>query len=245
MIITIDGPAGSGKTSVARLVAEKLDMYVLQTGLLYRAAAYVILERRELAFPDVLTLDQLCLVRDSVTLKECVALDSIEYGYQGGSKVPFVCIRGERVEEMLSDAWLSLPASLISQSLLVRDWANNIQREIAKKYAVVAEGRDCGTVVFPHADFKFFLTASVEVRAQRMLGDVSRKAQKLTPKEAQASIAARDAHDQTRVMAPLVAACGAMVIDTSAMTLEQVVSCIILTVAAKSMRKTHGAQCCE
>lgn len=227
MIITIDGPAGSGKTSVARRVAAQLGMHVLQTGLLYRAAALVLLRRHSLLEASDLSSQVLLTVRDSVTEDDLDALEGIAYGYEAGSAVPSVAINGERVEQMLNLAWLSLPASIISQNLQIREWSLQMQRAIAQECSVVAEGRDCGTVVFPEADYKFFLTASVEVRAQRMLHDTARKAQGMTVEQAQQSIKARDMHDQTRLMAPLVAACGAVVIDTSTLSLDEVVTLMV------------------
>ena len=233
MIITIDGPAGSGKTSVARRVAAELGLHVLQTGLLYRAAAFVLLQRRGLSQADDLSTLVLTDVRDNATEDDLDALEGIAYGYESGSSVPVVAIDGERVEQILNLAWLSLPASLISQNLQIREWSTQMQRAIAEQCSLVAEGRDCGTVVFPDADFKFFLTASVEVRAQRMLNDAARKAQGMTITQAQESIVARDTHDQTRVMAPLVAACEAVVIDTSTLSLDEVVALVIAPVLKK------------
>jgi len=242
MIITIDGPAGSGKTSVARRVADELGFYVLQTGLLYRAAAFVLLSRRGLSEADDLSPGVLCAVRDSVTEDDLDALEGIAYGYEAGNKTPVVAIDGERVELVLSLTWLSLPASLISQNLHIREWSMQMQRAVAERCSLVAEGRDCGTVVFPDAECKFFLTASVEVRAQRMLNDVARKAQGMTLDEAQNSIAARDAHDQTRVMAPLVAACGAVIIDTSRLTFDEVVQQIIAVVLEKKSHCNYSSR---
>lgn len=236
MIITIDGPAGSGKTSVARLVAEGLGFYVLQTGLLYRAAAFMLLRRRGLSEASDLSSAVLCGVRDSVTEDDLDALEGIACGYESGNKAPAVAIDGERVEQVLSLAWLSLPASLISQNPQIREWSMQMQRAVAERCSLVAEGRDCGTVVFPNAECKFFLTASVEVRAQRMLNDAARKAQGMTLQEAEQSIVVRDTHDQTRVMAPLVAACGAVIIDTSRLTIDEVVQRIIAVVFEK---KSH------
>ena len=231
MIITIDGPAGSGKTSAARTIAQRLGIKVLQTGLLYRAAAYVVLRRREFAVGACEILQQTIIgVRDAIVAADIDALQSIEYGYDEDSIFPYVSISGQRMEVLLGSTWLSLPASLISQNPEIRAWSMRVQRSVAQRYSVVAEGRDCGTVVFPNAEFKFFLTASLDVRAQRILQDKSRSALGMTFEMAQKSVQDRDAHDEKRIVAPLIAASGAVVIDCSTMTVDDVVSKIMSVV---------------
>lgn len=229
MIITIDGPAGSGKTSAARMLAQKLGIKVLQTGLLYRAAAYVVLAQRGL-IPSVtaqeneisVSSDVCKEVRDSISYEDIKALQSISYGYEAGNMFPLVCIAGQRREGFLGLSWLSLPASIISQNPDVRAWALEVQHEVAQSYSVVAEGRDCGTVVFPNADYKFFLTASLEARVARIMRDRTRNAEHMSQDEALKSVAERDAHDEKRVVAPLIAASGAIQIDSSALSQEAV-----------------------
>lgn len=231
MIITIDGPAGSGKTSAARMLAQRLGIKVLQTGLLYRAAAYVLLVAHGLV-PAVtaqenesyVSRDESMDVRDSVSERDIELLRSIEYGYEGSNIFPYVCISGQRREALLGLGWLSLPASIISQNPRIRAWALQIQRDIAQEYSVVAEGRDCGTVVFPEADYKFFLTASLEARVERIMRDRTRNAESLSRDEASKSISERDAHDENRIVAPLVAASGAVEINSSQLSQEAVVA---------------------
>lgn len=234
MIITIDGPAGSGKTSAARMLAQKLGVKVLQTGLLYRAAAYVLLVARGLVPPFtahenavVVSADEAMDIRDSVCDLDIKDLKNISYGYEGSSIFPYVCISGQRREALLGLGWLSMPASIISQNPEIRLWALNVQREIAQKYSVVAEGRDCGTVVFPDASYKFFLTASLDARVERIMRDRTRNSELLQKDEAIKSVSARDAHDEHRIIAPLVAASGAVIIDSSGMTQEMVVGAML------------------
>ncbi len=231
MIITIDGPAGSGKTSAARMLAQRLGIKVLQTGLLYRAAAYVLLVARGLVPAVTAQENEACVsaeesmdVRDSVSERDIELLSSIEYGYEGSAIFPYVCISGRRREALLGLGWLSLPASIISQNVEIRAWALRIQHDIAQEYSVVAEGRDCGTVVFPNADYKFFLTASLDARVERIMRDRTRNAESLARDEAARSIAERDAHDEHRIVAPLVAASGAIEINSSDLSQEAVVT---------------------
>ena len=234
MTITIDGPAGSGKTSVARLLAQTLNIRVLQSGLLYRAAAVVLLANRgafelEDIKKDGFSVDlyDCTQVKDSLTPDEIAKLSCIDYGYHDGAISPYVRIDGKSVEAYLGKFGVGLPASVISQHPPVRDWALKVQRAIAKKYDLIAEGRDCGTVVFPDAEYKFFLTASLEVRQQRVAGDNSRGVVTSDAPTLQKSILARDEHDQTRKIAPLVAAHTALIVDTSHMNLHEVVSFLL------------------
>ncbi len=231
MIITIDGPAGSGKTSVARMLAQRLGIKVLQTGLLFRAAAYVLLVRRGLVptctaqeNESYVSPDEAMEVRDSIGFTDIAALDSIEYGYEVHSIFPYICISGQRREALLGLGWLSMPASIISQNPQVRAWALKVQRDIAKTHGVVAEGRDCGTVVFPGAEHKFFLTASLEARVERIMRDRTRNAELLSRDEATRSVSERDAHDEHRIIAPLIVASGAVEINSSGLTQEAVVA---------------------
>jgi CMP/dCMP kinase len=247
MIITIDGPAGSGKTSVARMIAQRLGIKVLQTGLLYRAAAFVLLVRRGLVpiisaheSPVIIDVQDCFDARDSVSAWDLASLEGISYGYEVGSMFPFVSIWGQRRESFLGAAWLSLPASIISQNPEIRAWSMDVQRAVAREYSLVAEGRDCGTVVFPQAEYKFFLNASLDVRVSRIMRDRTRNAEGIDVDEAKKSVQERDAHDIDRVIAPLIAASGAVCIDTSIMTRELVVDEILQFVRAHQGSRAGG-----
>ena len=245
MIITIDGPAGSGKTSVARNLAKRLSMRVLQSGLMYRAAAVLLLERHGvIKFSDLgsdaVVIDSLIChrLKDSLTSDDISSLDGIEYGYENDSQIPFIKIAGANVLQLLNKFVVGLPASIISQNPQVRMWAVGLQRQVAQKYSVVAEGRDCGTVVFPEADFKFFLTASLSVRQSRVVSDSSRGIIQGQVLGIQQSIIQRDVHDQTRSIAPLVAPQDSIIVDTSAMSLDEVVEFLLSLIFEKS-RSQH------
>jgi len=234
MIITIDGPAGSGKTSVARSLAKRLSIRVLQSGLMYRAAAVLLLERHRIIElrdldSDAAVIDSAVChqLKDSLSADDISSLDGIEYGYENDSQIPFVKIAGENILRLLNKFVVGLPASIISQNPQVRAWAVDLQRQVAQKYSVVAEGRDCGTVVFPQADFKFFLTASLAVRQSRVVCDSSRGIMQGQVAGIEQSIIQRDAHDQTRSIAPLTAPQDSIIVDTSAMSLGEVIEFLL------------------
>jgi len=234
MTITIDGPAGSGKTSVARELAQRLGIRVLQSGLLYRAAAIVILVNRGIISKNALKNSDFSVdmavcaaIKNDLTVSEVERLSCIEYGYADGAISPYVLIDGQSVEKELSTFGVGLPASVVSQHPLVREWAVAVQRAVALRYDVVAEGRDCGTVVFPQAEHQFFLTASLEVRQKRVAADTQRGVAKADEQFLQKSILDRDLHDQTRKIAPLVASHRALIVDTSALSLQEVVDFLL------------------
>lgn len=240
MIITIDGPAGSGKTSVARCLAKRLSIRVLQSGLMYRAAAVLLLERHGIMRINDLDSDTAVIdsavchqLKDSLSVDDISSLRGIEYGYENDSQIPFVKIAGINILQILNKFVVGLPASIISQNPEVRAWAVDLQRQVAQKYSVVAEGRDCGTVVFPQADFKFFLTASLEVRQSRVVSDSSRGITVSQSSGIEQSIIQRDAHDQTRSIAPLVAPLDSIIVDTSAMSLDEVVEFLLSLIFEK------------
>ena len=162
MIITIDGPAGSGKSTVAKELAKELKNYYLYTGLLYRAVAYIWLNKLNKKLQDL----------DKATSKDFEFISKISYEYYENN--PEIFYEGERLTPFLNQTTLDQPASILSARKDVRENLLEIQQSVAKNYDIVADGRDCGSVVFPDADYKFFLTASLGVRAKRIISDKNR-----------------------------------------------------------------------
>lgn len=213
MIITIDGPVASGKSSVARLVAQRLGFFYLNTGLLYRAVAYVFLEK----YNNIPT-------QELVDSEVFDITSHMHYVYDGA--IARILFDGVDITDLLSATTLDQPASLLSAIPSVRAALLAVQRACAAKYNVVADGRDCGTVVFPNADYKFYLEASLAERARRLMADSKRKGQPSTLADATIAIKQRDARDMQRAIAPLRVPDDAFVIDSTALSLKEVVGII-------------------
>ncbi|MBA3954511.1 (d)CMP kinase [Candidatus Dependentiae bacterium] len=209
MIITIDGPAASGKSTVARLLAQQLDYYYLNSGLLYRALAYVMHDQ------DITHVSEsgLLALLDPACFTYCSTV-------AGGA----IIYKSQDITPYLKSPSIDQVASRISALKEVRQALLEFQRSFARSYSLVTDGRDCGTVVFPHADYKFFLIAAVEVRAARWQKDQIKKGINLSLKESQQRIEERDQRDSTRVLSPLVVAADAYIIDNSQLTQEQTVA---------------------
>lgn len=199
MIIAVDGPSGSGKSSISKEIAKKLNIQYLDTGAMYRLLA-LYLEENSLEF-------------SKEVLKDFNIKQSGETFY----------LNGVDVSKKIRTNDISKKASDISKIKEVREYMVDLQRKISKSHSVILDGRDISTVVFPNADFKIFLTASVEVRAKRrFLEDKTLSYDKILE-----DIKKRDYQDMNRKNSPLRIAKGATVIDTSQMTKEQVIQKII------------------
>lgn len=205
--IAIDGPAGSGKSTVAKLLANDCHILYLDTGAMYRACALAALR----AGIDVADEVQVCeLMRD-------LALSVV---YRDG--VQHTLLGDEDVSALLRSPEVSMAASTISRHPSVRLKMVEKQREIAGKMSCVLDGRDIGTFVLPDADFKFYLTASPEVRAKRRYDEMIARGEQVDFEALKRDIAARDEQDSTRALAPLKKADDAILIDTSDMTVDEV-----------------------
>lgn len=205
--IAIDGPAGSGKSTVAKLLANDCHILYLDTGAMYRACALAALR----AGIDVADEVQVCeLMRD-------LALSVV---YRDG--VQHTLLGDEDVSALLRSPEVSMAASTISRHPSVRLKMVEKQREIAGKMSCVLDGRDIGTFVLPDADFKFYLTASPEVRAKRRYDEMVARGEQVDFEALKRDIAARDEQDSTRALAPLKKADDAILIDTSDMTVDEV-----------------------
>lgn len=202
-VIAIDGPASSGKSTTAKLIAEKLGLMYLDTGAMYRAVALKIY-RSGIELTDKAALMKL--------LNTTTVVQKIDHG-----EVRFL-LDGEDVSEEIRTPEISLWVGPVSEHALVREYLVNWQREIGKSGGIVADGRDIGTVVFPLADLKVFLIADSHVRAVRRQRELSARGISQTVEEVEEAIVKRDQRDSTREHSPLRKADGAVEIDTSQLT---------------------------
>ena len=217
--IAIDGPAGAGKSTIARRLAKELNYYYVDTGAIYRTVAY---------FLDLLgigpkDLDGVSRYIDELTVE-------IEYDEEGKQHM---IMNGMDVTDEIRTPDISQKASLVSTHAVVRDMLLDMQRDVAKKHNVIMDGRDIGTVVLPRATVKIFLTASAEVRAQRRCDELLAKGQKANLAQVLKDIQQRDHQDTTRAVAPLKQAKDAVKVDTSNLDIDGVVAAIREIIAAK------------
>lgn len=216
MIIAIDGPAGSGKSTVAKLVAERLGFHYLDTGAMYRAVAY---RAMELGVP--LTDDQ--------ALAEIARTEEIAFVHRGDECLPsVVLIGGHDVTSSIRTPAADEAVSVVAGMPLVRDAMVAQQRHIGLQGDIVVEGRDIGTVVFPDAEVKVFLTASPEERARRRSLQQSELGHKVDDAQVQEAMSRRDTADSTRAVSPLESAPDATLLDTTGLTIEEVIERIAL-----------------
>ena len=210
--IAIDGPAGAGKSTIAKRLAKELGYYYVDTGAIYRTVAY---------FMDLLgvspkDVDGVSRYIDELTI-------GIEYDEDG---LQHMIMNGMDVTGDIRTQDISQKASLVSAHAVVRDVLLDMQRDVAKAHNVIMDGRDIGTVVLPKATVKIFLTASPEVRAKRRTDELVAKGQKANFEKVLAEIKQRDYQDTHREVAPLKMARDSIKVDTSDMDIDQVVSTI-------------------
>lgn len=205
--IAIDGPAGSGKSTMAKALAKSMNILYLDTGAMYRACALRALTRGANLEDEASVIDSM---RDL----------SLEIKYEDGAQVTI--LDGEDVSERIRKPEVSMAASTVSKYPAVRLKMVEKQREIADRMSCVLDGRDIGTFVLPEADFKFFLTAEPAVRAKRRYDELKAKGYPVDLKELEAEIVRRDEQDSSRALAPLKQAEDAVLIDTSRMTPDEV-----------------------
>jgi cytidylate kinase len=222
MIVTIDGPAGSGKSTIAKALAERLHMRYLDTGAMYRAVALAVLEAG-------LPLD------DEAAVAPIARAATIVFEHEGDSAVPTrVVFNGVDVTTAIRTPDVDAAVSAVSRLPGVRDAMVRLQREIGAQRGLVAEGRDVGTVVFPDAEVKVFLTAEPGERARRRHQQLERRGESLPAEEVHAGILARDTADSTREASPLTPAPDAVTVDTTRMTVDEVVAAIEAIVSART-----------
>jgi cytidylate kinase len=224
-VITIDGPAGAGKTTIARNLAQRLDFCMLDSGALYRALALALL--RAGVKPE----------NQSVPAE---LLESIEISVEpdiGGMRL---MLQSEDVSLRIRSEEVGNAASKFSAKPEVRKALLDIQRAVARKCDIVAEGRDMGAVVFPFAQAKFFITADPEERAKRRYSELMRKGEKPFYEQVLSDMAARDQRDETRALAPMIPADDATIIDTTTLTPQDVTERILERIEVIAGRAFKG-----
>ncbi len=206
-IITIDGPSGAGKSTIARLLASTAGYTYIDSGAIYRGVAYAYKTRK-----------------NEETIEEL--LRDLPLSFEFGSDTR-VTLSGKDISSEIRQPDISLLASSLSQKQVVRDYANAVQRKLARQGKVVLEGRDTGSVVFPDADIKFYLDARPDERANRRYSELTMKGSGPVLSAVKEDMEKRDRNDSERAIAPLVVPPGAIVLDTTGTDVEGVLSMVL------------------
>lgn len=210
--IAIDGPAGAGKSTIAKRVAEKLGLIYVDTGAMFRAIA--------------LYMTKKCVKSNEIDkVKEELNNIRLDIVYENGEQQ--IILNDENVSKLIRNPEISKAASSFAQVPEVRERLLMLQRELASKRPVVMDGRDIGTKVLPSAAVKIFLTADVRVRAERRYKELTEKGEKVNLEDIMSDIKSRDEQDMNRKASPLVQADDAVLVDTSSLSVDEVVDAII------------------
>ena len=219
--VAVDGPAGSGKSTITKMVAKSLGFNYVDTGAMYRALTYNFLSNG---------LDEL----EEEEIKELLSKTDLKVEYVDG--VQYVYVNNEEVSDKIRTAEVSKFTSLFAKSPAVRDFLIDTQRNLANTNNIIMDGRDIASVVLPNADVKIFLTASVEERARRRVLDFERQGiENVDFEKVKEDIKARDWQDENRDIAPLIKVESATLIDTTSLTIDEVVE--KMTELVKSVEK--------
>lgn len=215
--VAIDGPAGAGKSSIAKAVAKKLGFVYVDTGAMYRAAA-------------------LYAIQNNIPIEEerlIPVLNDIKIDMEYNENNQVIILNGEDVSKKIRENEVSMGASAIAVIPAVRLKMVEIQREMAKKQSVIMDGRDIGTYVLPDAQLKIYLTASLEERAKRRYAELLQKGTNYSFEEIKEDMAKRDYNDSNREFAPLKQAEDAVLIDSSSMSFEEVSNEVMMLIEKK------------
>lgn len=212
MNIAIDGPAGAGKSSIAKLVAQKLSFVYFDTGAMYRTIALYALEHQINPAQE----EDVVAVLDEI---------QITLSHEDGEQEIF--LNGTNVSKDIRREEVGKNASTVAKYAAVRQKLVSLQQEIASDMDVIMDGRDIGTVVLPNAEVKIYLTASANVRAKRRYKELQEKGESCDLTQIEKDIIARDEQDMNREISPLRQAEDAVLVDSSDMTIEEVVNCLI------------------
>lgn len=220
MIIALDGPAGSGKSTTAKLVGKELNFMYIDTGAMYRAMACMVKN----SGVDYFDKNGIIALLDQTAITQQIEPDS------GNTRT---LLNGVDVSEAIRTPEISKGVGPVCEISEVRKKLVALQREMGKTGNVILDGRDIGTVVFPDADFKFFMDANIKVRAQRRFEELSAKGMSVDVNEVEADIAERDRRDSERADSPLKQADDAILIDTTKLSIEEQVAEIVRIVNSK------------
>jgi|TARA_B110000881_G_C18587665_1_gene525875 cytidylate kinase len=220
MIVAIDGPAASGKSTAALGVAKALNITHLDTGSMYRAVTFGLISN-QISFEDIKAVEYF--------------LESLKLRFSKSKKRTDLILNDKNVTDLIRNNIISENVSEVSAIKIIREFMVKIQREMASDTDCILEGRDIGTVVFPNADFKFFVTADEKSRASRRLNDLVDSGDKNVSElnSVLEDLKVRDHKDSTRIHSPLKKAEDALVIDTTHLTINEVVEKIVNTVNQK------------
>ncbi len=216
IVVAVDGPAGAGKSTIAKEIAERMSIVYVDTGAMYRTVA-------------------LFAIKNNIDFKEneeelISKLDEIDIGINYTSQGQRMFLDGEDVSDKIRTEQVSMGASAVAVIPAVRLKLVEIQRRLAQKQSVIMDGRDIGTYVFPDADIKIFLTASPEMRAQRRCDQLKQNGMEVKYDDVLEDIKARDKNDSGRSFAPLAQAPDAILIDTTELSLEESISMVEKTI---------------
>ncbi len=211
MIITIDGPAGSGKSTVAEAISKKLGFIHFNSGTLYRAVCCYLLD---VGF-DV----------ENIKFDTKIKKFNISVNYNGNRQI--VLVNNKDYSAHLRDNNISALSASVSVNKIVRDTIDNCQRKFSKTHNMVVDGRDIGSHVFPNADFKFYLDCSIKERARRRFKEEKSKGNKITLKEIEKQISSRDEIDKNKTYAPLVVPKNAEIIDCTKLSVDETVNLML------------------
>ena len=214
MIITIDGPATSGKSTLAQELAKKLGFYYLSSGMIFRAIAYLLIHEYHYSKNNLLKISQ----KD---LDNLLAPQNFAYHYDSSTNNITVTFKGKNITPFLKSEQIDEAASLLGENVPVRYILREFQKSLAEGHDAVAEGRDSGTAIFPHAPYKFFLTANLNERAKRWQLLQEKKGKQYSLQEAKEIVNQRDERDKNRAIDPLVIPKNAFIIDNTDMNPQE------------------------